>query len=226
MGKRDLLKDALRTIKALEDINVAYRIGGRPKESSLDWLSDHKDRVIAELEAGEKGREPLPKTVGGASRLGEPEDKGEVSDGYHTFNELYEHRHALFAVACHFLGGWKSKLHHDGTMFPGWFIAGLTTCDGPATYHLPLRLWDAFPGREREHAPEWDGHTPGDVVTRLWAHVAAMLPHAPEARSARESSSGPLIPGHSDTCIIHNAPYCNCKPPAGEGSREGGRDAG
>lgn len=53
MGKRNLMKDALKTIQALEDVNVAYRIGGRPKGSSLDWLRAHKDRVIAEL--GEVG---------------------------------------------------------------------------------------------------------------------------------------------------------------------------
>jgi len=115
-------------------------------------------------------------------------DKGEISDGYHTFNELYEHRHALFAVACHFLGGWKSKEHHDGTMFAGWFIAGLTTSEGMATYHLPIRLWDAFPGRVRERAPEWDGHTANDVIGRLWTHVAALQGRAASAAGRPDPS--------------------------------------
>ena len=92
---------------------------------------------------------------------------GEVSDGYHTFNELYEHRHALFGMVVKRMKGWKSRSHADGTSYPGWFIAGITTKEGQVSYHLPVRLWDEFPGTERERAPEWDGHTSDDVVERL-----------------------------------------------------------
>lgn len=99
----------------------------------------------------------------------ETQDKGEISDGFHTFNELYEHRHALFALASKALNGWKSKLHSDGTMFEGWFIAGLQTPKGMVTYHLPIHLWDSIPGNEMPRAPEWDGHTSKDVVERLWS---------------------------------------------------------
>lgn len=182
----------------------AKAVEKRSRAASEEWLHfrngqvDMADQVLAALQPQASGegsgslRSPgeAPTEPGaGSGEPAETEGKGEISDGYHTFNELYEHRHALFAVACHFLGGWKSKLHQDGTMFPGWFIAGLTTCDGPATYHLPLRLWDAFPGRERERAPEWDGHTAGDVVTRLWAHVAAMSAQAPQAAPAAPEPS-------------------------------------
>ena len=89
---------------------------------------------------------------------------GETSDGYHTFNELYEHRHLLFAQ----LVQWKSKKHSDGTMFDGWFIAGINKEKGKQiTYHIPMRLWDSFKCEELENAPEWDGHTPNDVIERL-----------------------------------------------------------
>jgi hypothetical protein len=101
---------------------------------------------------------------------------GKTSDGYHTFDELYEHRHALFAVACRFLDGWKSKLHDDGTMFDGWFIAGIETAQGQATYHMPMRLWEGFPARELEKAPAWDGHTPNDVIDRLRAALRSPAP--------------------------------------------------
>lgn len=135
---------------------------------------------------------------------------GETSDGYHTFNELYEHRHALFAVACSFLGGWKSKLHDDGTMFPGWFIAGLTTSEGVATYHLPIRLWGWFPGRELDKAPKWDGHTPADVVDRLWAHVEALMAARPaEPREAEQSPNPSNLPNSSE------APQGNSRLTAG-----------
>lgn len=97
--------------------------------------------------------------------LGKRED---LSDGHHTFKELYEHRHVLFAVICSIAAAcWKSKLHSDGTMFDGWFIAGLETLEGVVTYHLPLEWWGEFPAIEVDRAPEWDGHTSQDVVKRL-----------------------------------------------------------
>lgn len=99
-----------------------------------------------------------------------PSEKGEISDGYHTFNELYEHRHALFMNLMGFCDSWKSTLHADGTMFSdGWFIAGLSLPNSkkPITYHLPIKYWNICPGRCLERAPEWDGHTSADVVSRL-----------------------------------------------------------
>lgn len=95
-------------------------------------------------------------------------DIGETSDGYHTFNELYEHRHALYmALAGYNAGAWKSQQHADGTSWDGWFVCGLDTPKGAITYHLPMRLWDDCPGTSLEVAPAWDGHTSDDVVTRL-----------------------------------------------------------
>lgn len=98
------------------------------------------------------------------------EDRGEVSDGYHTFNELYHHRAVLFSVICndHPNLAWKSKLHADGSMFDGMFIVGIETPDGPATYHYYLDpYWDMFNVLELERAPEWDGHTPAQAIERI-----------------------------------------------------------
>lgn len=99
--------------------------------------------------------------------------RASMSDGYHTFDELYEHRHAQFSVICHTFNGWKSKLHDDGTMFYGWFIAGVPTAQGQATYHLPISWWDRFKCAEIKRAPKWDGHTPADVVYRLQTLIEA-----------------------------------------------------
>ena len=40
---------------------------------------------------------------------------GKISDGYHTFDELYFHRMILFSVICNTYKekAWKSKLHDD-----------------------------------------------------------------------------------------------------------------
>lgn len=100
-------------------------------------------------------------------------DIGETSDGYHTFNELYEHRHALFMAFSAMKGhaSWKSRLHDDGSKMDGWFIAGITLPLGMISYHLPDRLWSTCPGIERERGPKWDGHTSADVVDRLKAYA-------------------------------------------------------
>ena len=105
-----------------------------------------------------------------------PLNKNLISDGYHTFGELYDHRIALFIALCKQLHianedspVWKSRRHSDGSSFDGWFIMGIFTEHGKQmTYHLPDSKWDeaAF-AVERTHAPEWDGHTAAEVVNRL-----------------------------------------------------------
>lgn len=104
------------------------------------------------------------------SALKEPNilEIGKISDGFHTFNELYAHRMELFAVICHqnHSRAWKSKLHHDGTMFDGYFIVGVDTPLGQFTYHYQMDNWNKFDVIELDLAPEWDGHS-SDDVTRL-----------------------------------------------------------
>lgn len=94
---------------------------------------------------------------------------GNTSDGYHTFNELYHHRAILFSVivAQHPELSWKSKHHHDGSMFEDMFIVGINTPQGQATYHYDLAYWLLFNCKELERAPEWDGHTASDAIERI-----------------------------------------------------------
>lgn len=90
---------------------------------------------------------------------------GEISDGSHTFDELYHHRMMLFAVICntHTQRAWKSWKHHDGTMFNNYFIVGVNTPEGQYSYHYHEDNWDYFDVKELEFAPEWDGHQPKDI---------------------------------------------------------------
>lgn len=94
---------------------------------------------------------------------------GNTSDGYHTFNELYYHRMCLFAALVNQNIGisWKSKKHADNSMYDDYFIVGITTPTGNATYHYELKYWDLFNCKELDNAPEWDGHTPDDVCARI-----------------------------------------------------------
>lgn len=91
-----------------------------------------------------------------------------TSDGYHTFDELYYHRMILFSyiVNKNHSVAWKSKLHHDGTMYPNYFIVGIDTPEGQYSYHYHLDDWEKFFCQELEHARKWDGHEPKDI-TRL-----------------------------------------------------------
>lgn len=93
-----------------------------------------------------------------------------ISDGYHTFDELYAHRIALFAalMKSHPQLSWKSRLHADGSKFDNFFIAGMKLPSGDITYHVEDRFWDNLPEiSELEFAPKWDGHTSEDVVLRI-----------------------------------------------------------
>jgi hypothetical protein len=92
-------------------------------------------------------------------------ETGKISDGYHTFDELYYHRMLLFAVICNTYTScaWKSWRHHDGTMYEGYFIVGVTTPRGDYTYHYHKDYWDMFVVKELPTALEWDGHQPKDI---------------------------------------------------------------
>lgn len=103
-------------------------------------------------------------------------EKLEVSDGFHSMDELYEHRHELFIALCRQLnaaGGydvWRSKLHDDDTMYPGQFVLGIHIEKGKQiSYHLPIERWEdtAFVQETRDKAPAWDKHSSQDVLKRL-----------------------------------------------------------
>lgn len=92
-----------------------------------------------------------------------------ISDGYHSFEDLYYHRMILFSLLLNSNKeiSWKAKKHHDGTMFDeDSFICGIETPEGQYTYHYKLEYWDYFKVKELEFAPEYDGHKPEDI-TRL-----------------------------------------------------------
>lgn len=97
----------------------------------------------------------------------------DVSDGYHTFGELYHHRTILFAALCNTLyahvempsefSPYKSWLHEDGTMFDGMFLACVHTNEGWYSYHCEKEYWGLFEIPSKENALHWDGHLPKDV---------------------------------------------------------------
>lgn len=116
--------------------------------------------------------------------------RGNYSDGYHTFNELYEFRKlynaALFNEwAAHLTTGdgygqalfnapkydvHKSWKHSDGELCfgGGWFIVVAVLPTGQISNHYEAKDWDLFKIPIVEKAKyQFDGHTSQDVLKRL-----------------------------------------------------------
>lgn len=108
-------------------------------------------------------------------------DRSKMSDWYHTFWELYDHRIALYIALCryaYFLWeelDWvsnkpvvRSHKHDDWTSMPWWFILQFESDVWQISYHLPEKYWDKCSFAEtKELANKWDGHTSEDVLDRL-----------------------------------------------------------
>lgn len=113
-------------------------------------------------------------------QLTEASNRGEISDGYHTFNELYRYRMLYNAAFFNELAKngkirvIKSKRHHDGEecFGGGWFIVMAELPTGQISNHYELQDWDYFKCGEVDVAPEWDGHTPEDAAHRLESFIA------------------------------------------------------
>lgn len=106
-------------------------------------------------------------------------DVEKMSDGYHTFADLYEQRLILSAaLAKNNPHAWKSKRHEDGSVpfGGGWFIIGFDTDEGCYTYHYELKDWDLFQCKELEKGKPWDGHTSKDVRRLLSIPAADVAP--------------------------------------------------
>ena len=106
----------------------------------------------------------------------ETKDMGEISDGYHTFNELYAFRKMYNAAA---FNAWakeglydvhKSKCHSDGLpcFGGGWFIVMAVLPSGQVSNHYQLEDWDLFQCIEEPFVKHhYDGHSAQDVLDRL-----------------------------------------------------------
>ncbi|GAA3600869.1 hypothetical protein GCM10022223_15660 [Kineosporia mesophila] len=102
---------------------------------------------------------------------------GSISDGFHTFDELYEfrllyHAHAVrawLAAGYPVVRSWK---HYDGEpcFGGGWFIVVAQLPTGQVSNHYRTANWSLFAGvPEAGTAPEWDGHNVADVARRMRA---------------------------------------------------------
>lgn len=105
-------------------------------------------------------------------------DTNKISDGYHTFGELYDHRIILYLCLLAYIQQdnrfitWYSGTHNDDSQWGGWIVVGVINRDTKEqiSYHIPEEYSDALDLlriQNLEKAPKWDGHTPNDVLKRL-----------------------------------------------------------
>lgn len=94
-------------------------------------------------------------------------DIEDLSDGYHTYRQLYYQRMILFAVIVKQNKdlAWKSLCHSDGKpcFGGGWFIIGIDTPEGSYSYHYEDSFYSLFECKELPVGKAWDGHTEKDV---------------------------------------------------------------
>ena len=107
----------------------------------------------------------------------ELEVNGDTSDGYHTFNELYEYRMQYNAAL---FNEWalqkkykvhKSWRHADNSTEPifggGWFIVMAELPTGQISNHYESHDWDKFQIPVTPTAHAFDGHTPQQALDRI-----------------------------------------------------------
>ena len=153
-----------------------------------------------------------------------PAVSGSTSDGYHTFDELYEYRMLYNAHAAH---GWlaagipvvKSWRHSDGEecFGGGRFIVTATLPSGQVSNHYKAEHWELFKVPEVDLPPEYDGHTPQVAAERLRAAQGAARPVNSFDTTAEHAKNG------ADS--LHVAPQEPCPQPceclSAEDAREG-----
>lgn len=137
----------------------------------------------------DRANELMTRQTQGLIDLCPSEIKEKLSDGYHTFKELYEFRKvynaalfnewAKYAVQDRMFGDYipkpeyqvhKSWKHNDGELCfgGGWFIVCAVLPTGQISNHYKAEDWDLFKIPETEKALfPFDGHTSQDVIKRL-----------------------------------------------------------
>lgn len=91
----------------------------------------------------------------------------DISDGYHTFGEIYEHRKLLYIALC--------LNHRDECVYADheeWdsLVLVWNSKFGQISYHVSYNLEPLIKGKIKEvkfgdHG--WDGHNSNDVLRRL-----------------------------------------------------------
>lgn len=102
-----------------------------------------------------------------------------ISDGYHTFKDLYIHRmlyNAAFAKLAKTQSSvkvFKSYKHSNGELCFGgeYFIVTMQLPTGQISNHYKVKDWKLFDVPYVPFAPKWDGHDTKVALDRLEDYV-------------------------------------------------------
>ncbi len=102
-----------------------------------------------------------------------PVDTNYISDGYHTFGELYQFRMVLTALLFNEwnkegITVYKTTKDSEGKDQGNWFIVVAELPTGQISFHYPhFEGWELFKVPVKEKVEKYDGHTSIDVLSRL-----------------------------------------------------------
>lgn len=98
-----------------------------------------------------------------------------LHDWYHSFNDLYEHRHLLLLNRLKVIREWWcATIHHDSVWWSdtnsdwskwGWWI--VVWISDYITYHLPVKYQNYVLWFKKLDKGKWDWHNSKDVLERL-----------------------------------------------------------
>ena len=168
----------------------------------LDWLNDEWDGMVLSVFDGIRA---LPSAQPDGYVKVPETGIDDLSDGFHTFRQLYYQRMMLFAtiVKQNKEKAWKSLRHEDGELCfgGGWFIVGIDTPEGSYTYHYEDNYFSLFDCEELECGKHWDGHTEKDVIRLL------SLPSTqPEIIRCKDCRWGKEVCGNIECFVDANVP--------------------
>lgn len=95
----------------------------------------------------------------------------DISDGYHTFDELYEHRCLLWINLV--LSGYAGEAFYVKDHFEGWDLIGAgNNHTGQISYHVPAKYRGLYAEKLKaktiaQAEALFDGHTSIQVIERL-----------------------------------------------------------
>ena len=96
-----------------------------------------------------------------------------ISDGSHSFADLYDIRSLLFCHLCHCFPkmAWRSLRNENGTIIHDgdMFLAGLRSPQGDVNFHLSISAyWHMLHGiEEKKCSPRHDGSSSKEQMERL-----------------------------------------------------------
>ena len=90
-------------------------------------------------------------------------------DGSHSFRELYEHRTALCMALVNSNKElfYKTKKNAENFSCVGWFLVMGELPSGQIIYPVHEKYWNSFKCKEIDKIPNFDGHSPHDIVKRI-----------------------------------------------------------